>query len=323
MTDLDVYTVCDARYFPALVLLVSSLDQHAPDARLTVCDVGLDDAQRAWLAGRATLVDQRPVRRAVPTLHKAFAATLAPSGPILIIDADGMVVGDLAPLVDRVRAGKIVLAVDPKADRTVPAWASMFGLRAPLRSQTYCGAGTVLLDADRHTDFLQRWWEQCGVASEQYAEWKADPAQPLMHNDQDVMNALLMSEMPEGTVEHFADGQMVADFFMPRVRLQDRERLRFTGPGEPPLVIQCLVRAKPFLPEGGTILYGSAYTMAARAVLTREARRAAPGSALAPDRLVPWMRPGLPGWWRFRRRTVWIRLRKAVGRARARWLPHH
>lgn len=322
MTGLPVYTVCDARYFPALVLLVTSLEHHAPDATLTVCDIGLDDAQRGWLDGRVTLVDARADRRAQPALHKAFAATTAPSGPILIIDADGLVVGDLSPAVERARAGKIVLAVDPQADRTEPAWATMFGLRAPLRDQPYCGAGTVLLDADLHADFLRRWWEQCGVASERDVEWQADPDGPLMHTDQDVMNALLMSEVPAGTVEHFAAGQVVADFFMPGVRLRDRRRLRFTGPDGPPLVIQCLVRAKPFLPEGGTILYGSAYAMAARAVLTREARRAAPGSALAPDRLVPWMRPGPVGALRFRRRTVWIRFRKAVGRARARWLPH-
>jgi len=321
--ELGIYTVCDARYFPALVMLGTSIRHHAPGATLTVFDVGLDDAQRTWLADRARVVDGRADRRSTPTLHKAFAATLAPRGPILIIDADGLVVGDLTPLLERVRSRKIVAAVDPKADRRVDAWSTMFGLRAPMREQTYVGAGTVLLDADRHGELLQRWWDLCGVASERYGEWRSDPGQPLMHHDQDVLNALLMSEVPAGTVEHFTDDQMVASFFMPGLRLRDPERLAFSVRGRPaPLVIQCLIRAKPFLPEGGRELYGSAYAVAARAVLTREARRAARGSAVAADRMVPWMRPGLLGAWRFRRRTVRIRVRKALGRWRARLLPH-
>ncbi|MBM3692963.1 MAG: hypothetical protein FJW77_06680 [Actinobacteria bacterium] len=319
---LSVYTVCNARYFPALVLLVASVERHAPGTPLTVYDVGLDDVQRVWLRTRATIVDGTAARRAVPSLDKAFAATLDPSGPILIIDADGLVAGDLGPLVEKARAGSIVAAVDPMATRRVAAWSDRFGLQAPLRVQRYVGAGTVLLDADVHGGLLRRWWDLCGVASDRYAEWRADPDEPLMHNDQDVLNALLMSEVPEGAVEHFTTEQMAASLFMPGVRLHDRRRLVFSGPGGGPLVVQCMTQAKPFLPEGGASLFGSAYTMALRAVLVDEARRSDPGGAVDPSVLVPWLRPGPLGAIRFRWRTVWIRTRKALGRWRARYLPH-
>ena len=323
MSGLSVFTVCDARYFPGLVALRESLRCHVPDAHLTVYDIGLADEQRAWLAPHTRVVDGRDERPVVPTLAKPFAARLAPSGPILIIDADGLVVGDLTPWIDRVRAGRIVASVDWKADRWVSEWSECFALRAPLRREPYVGAGTVMLDADRHAHLLNRWWEGCRRASAHYTDWRDAPANPIMHRDQDVLNALLMSEVPAGTVEHFAPGVVVADVFMPGIRLRDRERLRCTARGVPePVVLQCVAPAKPFLPEGGAQLYGSAYTVALRAVLASEARRATPGSATAAERQVPWMRPGLRGAWAFRRRTVRIRVRKALGRWRARWLPH-
>jgi hypothetical protein len=82
------------------------------------------------------------------------------------------------------------------------------GLRAPLRRQRYVNAGFISLSTSRWPDFPQRFWR----LSERIptdAPFGPDPDHPFWAGDQDVLNALLMSEIPADAIEIGRDGSEV------------------------------------------------------------------------------------------------------------------
>ena len=96
--------------------------------------------------------------------------------------------------------------MDPDASRFAPEWASIFELRAPLRrDHPYVNSGLLAFDADRHRNFLERWWELCDAMTE--CGPLRSPDDPVKFADQDALNALLMSE--------FADSAKVIERSVP------------------------------------------------------------------------------------------------------------
>lgn len=204
-SDLDatILTVADHMFFPGLVALINSLRVTGNRYPITVLDMGLSGEQRLLLAPHVTLFACPPEFKAQhPWCIKPFAHLLNPSGVIVMIDSDMIITGNIKPVVDRARAGQICTFPDPNEARWFAGWSESLGLRARLRKGRYMNAGFVAFSATKWREFLERWW----TLSSKLA---ADPGPELQNRDQDVLNALLRSEVPEGSVEELPRSEVV------------------------------------------------------------------------------------------------------------------
>src|SRR4051812_44185298 len=197
-TESTYYTIADAPFFPGLVVLLNSLRLSGNRGELVVLDRGLADDQRELVEPHVTLV-QLPVADVPhPAVLKPYPHAFDPSGVVMIIDSDMLIVHSLDWVAERAAAGKICLFPDPIPDRWFAEWADTLELRAPLRRGKYLNAGFVAVDVERWPSLLERWWELCArIPAEQLF---VDQALPFWAADQDALNALLLSELPGDVV---------------------------------------------------------------------------------------------------------------------------
>ena len=202
-TDSTYYTIANAPFFPGLVALLNSLRLSGNRGELVVLDRGLEEEQRELLAPHATVVQLPDEHVSHPALLKPYAQALDPKGVVILLDSDMMVVRSLDWIVEQAAAGRICLFPDPIPDRWFAEWADTLELSAPLRRGTYLNAGFVAFDVERWPSLLSRWWELCAKipADQLYT----DQAVPFWAADQDALNALLFSELPEEAVEELPD----------------------------------------------------------------------------------------------------------------------
>jgi hypothetical protein len=197
MSEATFYTISDRRFFLGLVALVNSLRLAGHREEVVVLDRGLLPAQRDLLAGHARVVAlPDSVAPNGPTIFKAYPFLFEPSGVAVLIDSDMIVTASLAPVIARAREGFICVFPDHLSDqeRWFPEWESLFALASAPRRQTYANAGLVALSVGRWNGFLERWWELC-------LRLPAKPVRPAEAQlDQDVLNALLMSEVEPGSI---------------------------------------------------------------------------------------------------------------------------
>ena len=166
-----------------------------------------------------------------PILLKPYPGVVGASGTIVLIDSDMIVTQSLADIVATAGAGRICAFPDPlpHRGRWFAEWEQALELRAPLRRRTYLNAGFLALSTDHWPDLLSRWWQLCErVPREQFF---GRFEQPFWAGDQDVLNAILSSEVPEEAIAELpADGEAYPEELLEAVVVDERTlRCELTG----------------------------------------------------------------------------------------------
>ena len=284
------FTVSDASFFPGVVALLNSLQLTGNNPRLVVLDLGLRSDQRQLLGAHARVV-QVPARvSGNPLLFKPFPHLLQPEGIVVIIDSDMVVTRSLGDALTHAEAGKICLAAEESQEqRWFPEWQKEFALAAPLRRDIYYNSGFVALSTEHWPEFLGRWWEACqSIPIEQTRARGGAWDQPFWDGDQDAINALLMSEVPPGTVATVP--QHVTDVML-RVRVRDRATLACTDRGHPTTILHHTGTPKPWRREAWMRVRRNPYVV----LLPRLLFPPDLPLRLPADQVPPWLRAGLRG----------------------------
>ena len=282
------FTLGDADYFVGAVALVNSLRLVGLDERITFLDLGLLPKQRAILAAECDFVDVRREPGDHPWTYQPFAHLANPSGVCVILDSDVIVTRRLDDLVESARAGEIAAYADPDRTRVAPEWSSIFELEQPLRrDRDYVNSGLVAFDADRHRDFLARWWHLCHGMTECGRRRSDDP---IKYADQDALNALLMSE--------YADSARVINATVPmqssdlaQAAVVDVDRLECSYEGRVVSALHSICWPKPWMWSARYQLARSAYLTCLLRLLHGPGLRI----TLEPRVLPRWLRAGAWG----------------------------
>ena len=290
-TNPTYYTTASAPFFPGAVALLNSLRLSGNDGELVVIDAGLTREQRRALAPHADVVDAPPAVRENPSLAKPFPYLLGDAGVAVVIDSDMIVTADLGPLVRPAVDGKLALFPDHESARTrwFAEWQAALDLRARPRRQTYLNTGFVALDRARWNDVLGRWWEGCARVAAAGAA-AGPPETPFWARDQDVLNAILMSEVPADSVAVLPAEAAVYWDRLRKVDVVDEHRLTCRLAGAPVAILHYSYRPKPWEARAWPRVTNDAFL------------RLLPRVLFAPDvelRLEPralplWARPGTP-----------------------------
>lgn len=283
-------TVADSAFFPGVVALLNSLRLTGADGRFVVLDLGLTADQRSVLEEHAEVVDVSETLAANPLLYKPFPARLELDGVVVVIDSDMIVTKPLDDVVRAAELGRICLFSDESQDdRWFPEWSEAFGLQAPLRREPYLNSGCVALSTDRWPGLLQRWWQACSVIPAEGTRARgASWDQPFWDGDQDALNAVLMSEVPEGTV--LLQAQHVTDV-MTRVRVEDAGSLACSDRGQPVRLLHHTGSPKPWQPRAWMRVQRNPYVQLLPRLLFADDLAV----RLSPDDVPVWLRPGLLG----------------------------
>ena len=204
-------TLTDERFFIGTVALVNSLRLTENGHDILIVDAGLRSDQRDRLAAVA---DVRRLEncgsQVLPPFLKPRALMSAPMGTLVFLDSDMIVTASLESTAIAAAEGRICVLPDgpPRhhTRRFEDAWTKRLHLRRPLREQPYINSGFIALDSSRWVGLLERWIELCAEVSESRSllphsipMHEAD-VHPFAYLDQDVLNAILMSEVDESAV---------------------------------------------------------------------------------------------------------------------------
>ena len=180
----------------------------------------------------------------------------------------------------------VCAAPDFLADRWFVEWESIFGLERPPRRAVYVNAGFVAFSTDHFPDLFRRWWECCNDLAATHS-WPLPRSDPVGLLDQDALNALLMSEVPEDRLWLFCEHPAIEDKeSLARTKVVDRRRLVCRFEGRPTVLLHWTGRPKPWEPAARHDLRRGAYMTCLRALL------------IAPDALPSAMRSTAPAWLR-------------------------
>jgi hypothetical protein len=244
------YTLATGAYFSGTVALLNSLTVSGNPGRLVVADAGLTGEQRARLEPHAEVVAMPADVAARPFLAKPYAARTQDRGVAVFIDSDMLVTRSLEPYVDLARDGVICVFADhvEARGRSFDTWRDLLGLRSPVRPQTYVNAGFVSLSVDHFPWFLERWLELCLRAPPDQA--MTTPAAPFYAADQDVLNALLASEVPARGIRLLPEEEAVYWDELREVELVDADALECRFRGRRPAILHYSFAPKPWAPRG-------------------------------------------------------------------------
>ena len=286
MTEpITFYTVGDARVFIGVLGLLRSLRAVGHDEPLVLLDAGFEPQQRRYLEDAGCRIVDPPAKATHPTLYKPFPQIAGADGIVVSLDCDALVTQRFDDLAASASRGRIVAFPDPAADRFYREWADIWGVRAPLRKQTYVSAGYLVFSTREHPDLLPRWWECCEQAFDARLVWdKYERGRGPTPDDQEALNALLMSEVPEGAVDLLPRGAIVHGVEAMSVRVQDRSALECHRDG---------IRVR-YLHAGGS---PKPWDDAAKDRFRPDAYNRLLRSLIAADDVpkAPWVRPGARG----------------------------
>ncbi len=280
------YTVADDTFFVGAVALLNSLRLLGHEERVVVGDVGLSPDQQARLEGEADVVGIGVDVEKNPLLQKPFPFMLDPTGIVVIIDSDMIVTRRLDDVIAAAAAGRICLFSDEtQEDRFFPEWQELFSLRRPLRRRPSLNSGFVALDVTQWPDLLHRWWQACAsIPSAGTRALGGAWTGPYWDGDQDALNALLMSEVPECALRIVP--QFVTDLLR-TVSVDDVGTLACSRGGKQVALLHHTGTPKPWRREAWMRVRRNAYVRLLPRLLT------GPDVAvrlLAAD-LPPWLRP--------------------------------
>jgi len=286
LPQVTFYTVADRYFFPGLVALLNSLRLTGNEGRVVVLDYGLLHTQRELLQGHVELCSPPAQVAENPLLSKPFPHLLSPAGVAVIIDSDMIVTDSLADVFAAAASGRLCLFSDETQDqRWFPEWQEVFQLQAPLRLARSQNSGFVALSTSHWPRLLGRWWESCcRVPVEATRARGGDWEQPFWDGDQDALNALLMSEIPEGKVAAWP--QYVTDLLMD-IEVVDETTLTCLYRGDPARLLHHTGGPKPWRREAWMRVQRNAYVQ----LLPRLLFEPDVEVRLSPSDLPLWLRP--------------------------------
>ena len=273
-----------------MVVLLNSLALTGNREELVVLDLGLTEPQRRRLDGLATVVHVPPaLMPRHPYCIKPLVHRMRETDVAVWIDSDMMVTRSLAPLVHRAAAGAICVFPDPERERWFPQWRSEFALKQTLRREQYVNAGFFALSTHRWKTLLDRYGELCEcLVPERIIGRGGRIDDPMWAGDQDVLNALLMSEVPVGAVEVGRDDEEVHCHVAGEVRVLDERTLEVEKHGTRVTLLHHSLAPKPWAPDGWRKLQENAYVQLAPRVLFGDDVPL----RLDPSLVPAWLRPG-------------------------------
>ncbi len=241
MSEARFYTISDSGFFVGTVALLNSLRLTGHDQELVVLDCGFTDSERRILEGAGVSL-VRPIDRANAYLLKPYPALLDPDGIVVVIDSDMAVTDSLDPILARAAKGDLCVFPDHPTDLTrwFAEWEQLFELRAPLRRQTYMNAGFLAVSAERWLPLLERWRELC-VRLDPLSEQLGHP-EALAQRDQDVLNALLMSEVHPDELHLLPPYELD----LRRIEVEDPATLRCVADGRRQPILHLALSPKVF-----------------------------------------------------------------------------
>ena len=244
------YTLATGAYFPGTVALLNSLRLSGNSGELVVADAGLSAEQRARLERHATIVPLPGDVAATPYLAKPYTPRSQERGVAVLIDSDMLVTRSLEPYIEVARDGSICVFADhvEARGRRFDEWSDLLGLDAPIRSQTYVNTGFVCLSVDHFPRFFERWFELCLRASSDQA--MTTPAAPFYAADQDVLNAILASEVPSEIIRVLPEREEVYWDDLREVEVVDGATLECRFRGGRPAILHYSFAPKPWAPRG-------------------------------------------------------------------------
>ena len=291
------FTVSDATFFIGTVALLNSLRLVGHDEELSVLDLGLRADQRARLERYAEVHDPPPDLTAHPMLAKPHPHLLQARGTLVLLDSDLVVVDRLDEPLAAAEAGAVVLLDDdhPYSNYKTPRirwfaeWERVLGLRRPPRRQTYWNSGFLALATEHWPDLLESWARACrAVPVELTRRAGAGIESPFWDSDQDALNAVLMSEVPEEAIATWP--QESSDALL-HVRIEDPVRLVCRHGARRALVLHSTGAPKPWQPRASLRVRRDAYVrLLPRLVLADD-----DALRLEPRELPLWLRPGAAG----------------------------
>lgn len=244
--DATFYAVCSERYFPSVVALLNSLRLTGHRHELAIGDCGLTQEQRERLAPHCTIFEIPGDRTRDPVLLKPFAHLMAPTGVLVIIDSDMIVTGSLDGIINEAAEGRICAYPDPSVDRFFPEWERLFDLSRPPRTQPYVSTGFVAFSALHWPDLLGQWYAACEqVPRHRTLAQGAAYEQPIALGDQDALNAVLMSEVPDTALMVLPKDERPV-WMNEWVELIDEKRLMCTYQGTPTKLLHADGIQKPW-----------------------------------------------------------------------------
>jgi hypothetical protein len=193
ITSVAFYCVADSRHFLGVVALINSLRLQNHWEPIFVLDCGLSADERSLLKPHATIVPSPPTE--APHLVKCIAPLLYPTDVMVLVDADLIVTRSLAPLVEQAASTCIVAFADALDTRFDDRWSALLGL-GELRRQTYVNSGLMAIPQRVGIGLLERLGECAARVDVQRSLYREGvPSDPFYFLDQDIVNALLASEV--------------------------------------------------------------------------------------------------------------------------------
>jgi hypothetical protein len=243
VADRCFYTVADSAYFLGAVALVNSLRLTGHADRVLVLDCGLGPEQRALLEPEADLVPAPAGPH--PWFLKWLAALERPAEAMILLDSDIVVVRSLEAIAEQAAEGRAVAFVDLNPERYQEEWAELVG--RPVERRPYVNSGFLAVGGATGVRLLERLHEaQQRVSRNAVAAPDGSVRRPFKYPDQDVLNAVLASELAADEVEVLERRLGAAQPFA-RLRLGDVRALDCRYPdGERPYLLHHLY-AKPWL----------------------------------------------------------------------------
>lgn len=289
--------VADSAYFLGAVALINSLRLTGHEGEIAFLDVGLSESERSFLEREATVHPGPEGAGWLSVFVKPTLAKLYPDRTVALLDNDLVITGSLEPLLSAADAGNVAAFEQPDTTRWFGDWEQLFSLRAPLRRGRYANGGCVVLSSSRWAQLIERWLELGDLVGAARANrpflLRAEEVSvdPMGYNEQDTLNALLMSEVPEYAVQLWP--HELTPFWEERdqVRVVDKASLRCQVAGATPVFLHATGQPKPWQANGWLRLRFLAFNrLFARVLVADDVALRLPASALP-----PWLRPGLFG----------------------------
>lgn len=232
------YCVSDSKYFLGAAALINSLRGIGHTEPIFLLDCGLDPHQRELLDSSVNVIDSPG--DAAPTMLKTIAPLAHPADVMVLLDTDIVVNRSLADLIERAAEG-FAIGFENPMDRFVPEWGELLDL-GTVRRQAYVSGGALIVNRAMGETILSLLEDRQHAVDFERTFWVDNVAgYPFLYPDQDVLNAILASRVPE---ERFValDRRLAATPPYAGLRIVDGPlpRCRYDDGAEPYLVHQYL-----------------------------------------------------------------------------------
>lgn len=185
---LAFYCMSSDLYFLAAVGLVNSLRMLGHGEPIYLLDLGLRDEQRRLLEPEVRIVPAPA--DSPPFLLKAHAPHRHPAEVQVLADADMVVCRSLGPLIAQAAEGKVVAGATG-LDRHHDEWSELLDL-GPLADRPYVSSALLLLGGELGSDVVALVDDRSDrVDFERTYFRRNEPGYPLLHAEEDVVNAVI------------------------------------------------------------------------------------------------------------------------------------